>query len=395
MKAVVYRGPYNVAVEDVPDPRIEAPTDAIVRITSAGLCGSDLHMYKGRTSMEPGRVVGHEPLGIVEGVGDGVQLIKKGDRVVMGFNVACGVCFNCLRGYPSACLTMNPRKPGAAYGYANMGPWQGAQAEYLQVPFADYNATKLPGQPNDQWEDDFLLLSDVFPTGYHATELAQVRPGNTVAVYGAGPVGLLSSYSAMLKGASEVYSIDRVPARLEKAEQIGAIPIDFSQNDPVERIFDMRRNNMALRGALLPGEEKLQGVQCGIDAVGYEAFDEENPSQQQPNQVLDDLINVVNATGSIGSIGEYVSQDPGGADPHARQGEYYLPYGQLWEKGLTLGTGQTPVKRYSEQLRDMVIDGRAKPSFIISQHVPLEDAPEAYKQFDRRAAGYTKVIFKP
>jgi glutathione-independent formaldehyde dehydrogenase len=189
MKAVVYHGPYDVSVDDVDDPRIESPTDAIVRITSAAICGSDLHMYEGRTAAEPGIVFGHEPMGVVDEVGSAVQSIRKGDRVVMPFNISCGFCFNCVRGFWSACLTTNPDTAGGAYGYVGMGPYRGGQAEGLRVPFADVNCLKLPGRPGDDLEDDFVLLADVLPTGFHAATLAMVQPGSTVAIMGAGPSG--------------------------------------------------------------------------------------------------------------------------------------------------------------------------------------------------------------
>src|SRR4030088_647908 len=187
MKAVVYKGPYEVAVEDVEDPMIQAPTDALVRITSTAICGSDLHMYEGRTAAEPGIVFGHENLGIVQEVGDGVVTIKEGDRVVMPFNVGCGFCKNCTAGYTGFCLTVNPGFAGGAYGYVAMGPYKGGQAEYLRVPIADFNCLKLP--EGTEHESDFIMLADIFPTGYHACELADVSPGETVAVYGGGPVG--------------------------------------------------------------------------------------------------------------------------------------------------------------------------------------------------------------
>lgn len=234
MKAVVYKGPFSVAVEDVEKPDIRHPNDVIVRVTSTAICGSDLHMYEGRTAAEPGIVFGHENMGIVDQVGQGVTGLKKGDRVVMPFNVACGFCTNCAAGYTGYCTTVNPGFAGGAYGYVSMGPWQGGQAEYLRVPYADFNCLKLP--EGDAHETDFILLADIFPTGYHGCELADVRPGESVAVYGAGPVGLMAAYSALLRGAKKVFVVDRVPERLQKAEEIGAVPVDFSAGDPVEQI---------------------------------------------------------------------------------------------------------------------------------------------------------------
>lgn len=395
MKAVVLKGSRKVSVDEVDDARIEDPTDVLVRISSAGICGSDLHMYEGRTAAKPGLVMGHENMGVVEAVGKGVRLIQEGDRVVLPFNIACGSCFNCARGFTNACLVLNPEAAGAGYGYVGMGPHRGGQAELLRVPFGDFNCLKLPGTPGDPLEDDFLLLSDVFPTGYHATELAGVEPGTTVAIFGAGPVGLLAAHSAMLRGASEVYVVDKVRERLDKAQKLGAIPIDFTQGDPVQQIRDLRLKNPLIRGAMRFGEDKMSGVMCGIDAVGYQALDKSNPNQEKPTQVLDWLAQVINPTGKLGIIGVFLPEDPGAVNAQAKTGVYALPVGAFWEKGITIGTGQTPVKKYNLFLRDLIIAGRARPSFIVSHRLPLGDAPEAYRKFDQRTDGYTKVILKP
>ena len=394
MKAVSYEGTHKMAVTNHPKPKLSSPTDAILRVTTSGICGSDLHMYDGRTELKEGTVVGHEIMGVIEDVGEAVASIKKGDRVVLPFNIACGYCFNCHRGYTSACLTMNPDAPSAAYGYAGMGPYQGGQAEFVLVPHADFNCLKLPGKPGDEWEDDFLLLADVFPTGYHATELACVSPGKTVAVFGAGPVGLLSAYSALLKGASEVYVVDNIPERLEKAEELGAVPVDFSKGDPVEQIFKLRKKNKDLQQSMRPGEEKMQGVDCAIDAVGYQARDDKNPSKENPTQALENALKVVNPTGSVGVIGVYIAPDPGAKDKQQKEGVFDFPLAAFFEKGLTIGTGQAPVKKYNEYLRDLIISGRAKPSKIVSHHIQIDEAPEAYKKFDQRIDGYTKVLIR-
>ena len=395
MRAVVWKGPNRVAVEQVDDPRIESPTDVLVRISTAGICGSDLHMFEGRTAAQPGVVLGHENMGVIEEVGSAVRQLQKGDRVVMPFNICCGSCFNCARGFTNACLVMNPDGASAAYGYVGMGPYRGGQAEMLRVPVGEVNCLKLPGKPGDELEDDFLLLSDVFPTGYHGAELAGVSPGTTVAVFGAGPVGLLAAYSAMLRGAAEVYVVDAVPERLQKAKQIGAIPIDFTKGDPAQQIRQLRLGNPLVRGAMRKGEEKMAGVMCGIDAVGYQAKNREDPQREQPTQVLESLIDVINPTGRLGVVGLYLEEDPGGVDGSAKQGKYEVPLGNLFEKAIELGLGQTPVKKYSLFLRDLIIAGRAKPSFIVSQRIPLSKAPEAYERFDRREPGYTKVLIKP
>lgn len=394
MKAVSFEGEGRMAVVDRPRPSIQQPTDAILRVTTSGICGSDLHMYDGRTPLDKGTVVGHEIMGVIEETGDAVRSIQKGDRVVLPFNVACGYCHNCYRGNTHACLTMN-QQPHAAYGYAGMGPYQGGQAEYVLVPYADFNCLKLPGKPGDQHEDDFLLLSDVFPTAYHATELAAVTPGKTVAVFGAGPVGLLAAYSSLLRGASEVYVVDRVKSRLDKAREFGAIPVNFEEGDPVEQIMKMRKKNQAHQQALRPREaDKLTGVDCAIDAVGYQAHDQENPGKEKPSQVIDYCAKIVNAAGNICLIGVYMFPDPGAKDEQGKQGIYPLPIGELFDKAVTIGMGQCPVKKYNEYLRDLIIQGRAHPGKIVSHHIGINDAPDAYEKFDKRVEGYNKILIR-
>ena len=381
MKAVVYEEPFTVDVEDVDDPGIQHPNDVIVRITSSAICGSDLHMYEGRTAAEAGIVFGHENMGLIEEVGSGVTSLKVGDRVVMPFNVACGFCKNCLGGYTGFCLTVNPGFAGGAYGYVAMGPYKGGQAERLRVPYADFNCLKLP--PGEQFETDFVLLADIFPTGYHGCELAQVSPGESVAVYGAGPVGLMAAYSALLRGAAKVFVVDRVPERLAKAEEIGAVPIDFSKGDPAGQIRD------------LTGGE---GTDKGVDAVGYQAQSHgtgEGPGHEEPAVVLNSLVQTVRPTGMLGIPGLYVPSDPGGPDENARRGQLLVSIGKMFEKGQRMGTGQCNVKQYNRQLRDLITAGRAKPSFVVSHELPLEQAPMAYEKFDKRIEGFTKVVLHP
>ena len=383
MRAVVYKKPFEVAVENVPDPTIKHPNDVIVKITSSCICGSDLHMYEGRTAAEPGIVFGHENMGVIQEVGSAVKERKVGDRVVMPFNVACGFCKNCQRGYTGFCTTVNPGFAGGAYGYVAMGPWVGGQAEYMQVPFADFNCLPLPrGTEN---EADYALLADIFPTGYHGAELADVRPGESVAVFGAGPVGLMATYSCLIRGAAEVYSVDHVKERLDKAAEIGAIPINYDDGDPVQQIKDRRGGT---------------GVDKGIDAVGYQATAAGSSAaggeqDEVPNIVLNQLIDAVNPTGALGIPGLYVPSDPGGVDEAAKRGALSINFGRLFEKGLRLGTGQCNVKRYNAYLRDLIAAGRASPSFVVSHELPLDDATDAYRRFDRREDGYTKVILNP
>jgi glutathione-independent formaldehyde dehydrogenase len=377
MKAVVYQEPFSVAINEVDRPTIQHPNDVIVRITSTAICGSDLHMYEGRTAAEPGIVFGHENMGIIEEIGSGVTSLNRGDRVVMPFNVACGFCKNCLEGNTGFCLTVNPGFAGGAYGYVAMGPYTGGQAEYLRVPFADFNCLKLPADGSH--EADFVLLADIFPTGYHGCELAQVRPGEGVVVYGAGPVGLMAAYSALLRGAARVFSVDRVPERLAKAEEIGAIPIDFSKGDPVQMIKDQTDG---------------EGTDKGIDAVGYQAQVGDG-SKEEPAIVLNSLIETVRPTGRLGVPGLYVPSDPGAPDDEAKRGRLLVSIGRMFEKGQVIGTGQCNVKRYNRQLRDMIIEGRAKPSFVVSHELSLNEAPDAYRKFDQRIEGYTKVVLHP
>ncbi|MBM0277169.1 glutathione-independent formaldehyde dehydrogenase [Micromonospora tarensis] len=377
MKAVVYHGPRQVSVEDVDDPRVEAPKDAIIKITTANICGSDLHPYEGRAQLDAGMVLGHENMGVVVDIGDAVDRIAVGDRVSVPFNLACGTCRNCVEGWTAACLRANPSgSPGAGYGYPQMGPYWGGQAEYLRVPWADFNLLKLP--QGTEHESDFTMLSDIFPTGYHGTELAGVSAGDAVAVFGAGPVGLMAAYCGMLRGAAQVFVADFEPDRLALAAQIGATAVDVSKTDAVQAIMD--------------GTDGF-GVDCGVEAVGFQAHD---PSgQEHPHLVLDDLVQVVRATGRIGVVGVYEPEDPKATTEGAKEGRYGFDYGLAFTKGIAIGSGQCPVKRYNRQLRDLIIRGRATPSFIVSHELPLSAAATAYDRFDRRVDGYTKVLLHP
>ncbi|MDP8978623.1 MAG: glutathione-independent formaldehyde dehydrogenase [Actinomycetota bacterium] len=377
MRAVVYKEPFRVAVEEVPDARIQDPTDALIRVTSTCICGSDLHMYEGRTGAEPGIVFGHENMGVVEEVGPGVAKLQPGDRISLPFNVACGFCRNCEGNRTGFCLTVNPGFGGGAYGYVAMGPYTGGQAEYLRVPFADFNALKLP--PGDEHEADFAMLADIFPTGYHGAEMAQVGPGDTVAVYGAGPVGLMAAYSCLLRGAAKVFSVDRVPNRLDLAERIGAIPVNYDEVDAVQYITDQTDGD---------------GTDKGIDAVGYQAT-VSGGGEEQPAIVLNSLVYTLRATGRIGTIGLYVPSDPGAPSEEAANGRLLFEIGKFFEKGLSMGTGQCNVKSYNRQLRDLIVAGRAEPSFVVSKELPLDDAPDAYERFDKREEGYSKIVLHP
>ena len=379
MKAVVYNGPREVAVKQIDDPRIEQPTDALVRITTTNICGSDLHMYEGRTDFEQGRVFGHENLGQVVEVGEGVQRLQVGDWVCLPFNVACGFCANCTRGLTNYCLTAQPMEnmAGAAYGFADMGPWQGGQAEMLRVPWADFNALRLPEDAEDK-QDDYVMVADIFPTGWHATEMAGLQSGETIVIYGGGPVGLMAAYSATLKGACKVMVVDRQPDRLRLAESIGAVAIDDSKESPVDRVLE---------------ETSGLGAHRGCECVGYQAHDHEG--HEHPNDTLNKLVQSVRFTGGIGVVGVFVPEDPGGADDLAKDGKVAFDFGMMWFKGQKMGTGQCPVKRYNRHLRNLIHAGVARPSFIVSHRVGLDEAPSAYEHFDNRDDGWTKVLLKP
>ncbi|WP_445149532.1 glutathione-independent formaldehyde dehydrogenase [Baekduia sp. Peel2402] len=379
MKAVVYDGPRDVSVKQVDDPRIEQPTDALVKITTTNICGSDLHMYEGRTDFEQGRVFGHENLGQVVEVGKGVGRLQVGDWVCLPFNVACGFCANCNRGLTNYCLTAQPGEnmAGAAYGFADMGPWQGGQAEMLRVPWADFNALRLPEDAEDK-QDDYVMVADIFPTGWHATEMAGLQSGESIVIYGGGPVGLMAAYSATIKGACKVMVVDRHPDRLRLAESIGCVAIDDSKEDPVERVLE---------------ETDGLGAHRGCECVGYQAHDPQG--HEHPNDTLNKLVQSVRFTGGIGVVGVYVPEDPGSPDDFEKEGKIVFDFGMMWFKGQKIGTGQCPVKRYNRHLRNLIHADRAQPSFIVSHRLGLDEAPDAYEHFDRRDDGWTKVLLKP
>lgn len=376
MKAVVYQEPFKVSIEERPLPKLEHPDDCLVEVTTAAICGSDLHMYQGRTAAKGGLCFGHENMGIIIETGSGVSLLKKGDRVVMPFNVADGRCRNCEEGRTAFCTGVNPGFAGGAYGYVAMGPYQGGQAQYLRVPYADFNCLPLPA--GKEHESDFILLADIFPTGWHGVVLSGFKPGESIAVFGAGPVGLMAAYSAVLRGASKVFVVDSVPERLAAAKKIGCEAIDFSKVDAVEEII------------------KLNGgmVDRSVDAVGYQASAKDG-KKEVPSIVLENCIKVTRPTGGIGVPGLYVPSDPGAPDSNSSQGMLLVSFGKLFEKGLTIGTGQCNVKSYNRYLRDMIISGRAKPSFVVSHEIGIDEAPRAYTKFDRREDGYTKVLIHP
>ncbi len=377
MRALVYKGPRDVQVLDMPDAKIERPTDVLVKITSTNICGSDLHMYEGRTGMEPGRILGHESLGEVIEIGPAVDRVKVGDRVCLPFNIGCGFCANCETGLSGFCLTCNPGMAGAAYGFAGMGPYSGGQAEYLRVPYGDFNCLVLP-RDSVEMETDYVMLSDIFPTGYHATELAGVQPGDNVVIYGAGPVGLMAACSATLKGAAMVMVVDTHKDRLALAGKLGAIAIDDTEGGGVEKIMELTSG---------------QGADRGCECVGYQCCNMHR--EEVPNLTMNNLVATVKAAGTIGVVGVFVAEDPNAQDKLEKRGQMAFDFGAFWNKGQKMGTGQANVKAYNRFLSRLIEKDKVKPSWIVSHELPLEQAPEAYENFDQRKNGWTKVVLKP
>ncbi|HEX6589833.1 MAG TPA: zinc-dependent alcohol dehydrogenase [Longimicrobiales bacterium] len=390
MKAIQWHGRGDVRYETVPDPSIIDPTDVIVRITATAICGSDLHLYDGfNPFMEKGDILGHEPMGIVEEVGRDVKRLKKGDRVVVPFTISCGTCWFCQKTMYSLCDTTNRNaelarkllgQPTAGLlGYSHLtGGFAGGQAEYLRVPYADVGPLRIDV---DLPDEKVLFLSDIFPTGYMAAENADIEGGDTVAVWGAGPVGQFCVQSAWLLGAGRVIAIDRVPERLEMARtKSRAETIDFSEGSVYERLMEMTGG---------------RGPDRCIDAVGLEAhgagtldaiYDKAKAMMMLETDrahVLREAIRCCRKGGTISVPGVYL----GVADK--------IPLGPLMNKALTIKTGQTHVPRYYERLLAHIQNGDIDPSFVITHVEPLEKAPEMYRTFREKKDGCIKVVLKP
>ncbi len=392
MKAVCWRGQRDVRVQDVPDPKLEMPTDAIIKITSTAICGSDLHLVDGFVPhMEEGDVLGHEPMGIVESVGPAVKNLRVGDRVVIPFNIACGECFFCMKSLFGACENSNTPEGrklsrealghpgGASFGYSHLtGGFAGGQAEYLRVPYADVGAFKIE---SDLEDEQVLFLSDILPTGYMAAENCLIEGGDTVAVWGCGPVGQFCIQCAWLLGAGRVIAIDRVPERLEMARRLGnAETLDFSQNDIPARLEEMTKG---------------RGPDRCIDAVGAEAHGFGTMDAVVDNvkasvglatdraHVLREAIMCCRKAGTVSVPGVYI----GALDN--------VPFGAAMNKGLTIKTGQTHVRRYMQPLFELIAAGHLKPASIVTHCVRLEEAPEMYKAFRDKKDGCVKVVIKP
>lgn len=401
MKAVVFHGIGDIRLDTVRDPRIKQPSDALIRITASAICGTDLHFIRGTLSgMKPGTILGHEAVGIVEEVGKDVRNLRPGDRVVVPSTIACGYCSYCRAGYQAQCDVANPNGPHAGtafYGGGDAGgAFAGLQAEYARIAYAAANLVKLPDGVDD---DRAILLSDIFPTAWFGAWIAEIRPGDTVAVFGCGPVGQFAIASARLKGASRIFAVDCIESRLDMAREQGAEVIDFNRENPVEVL-------MGLTGGIGPDR--------AIDAVGVDAIapsfgpaakeakkqraefrqelkqvaPEANKRGRQwragdaPSQVLEWAVKSLAKAGTLSIIGVY---------PEGK----LFPIGEAMEKNLTIKAGNTPHRKYLPHLVDLVASGVIDPAEVLTQTEPLEDAIEAYKAFDRRESGWVKVELRP
>jgi len=359
----------------------QLPHAAILKCVTTNICGSDQHMVRGRTTAPEGLVLGHEITGEVIEVGPGVEFIEVGDLCSVPFNIACGRCRRCKSGDTGVCLNVNPERPGSAYGYVDMGGWVGGQAEYVTVPYADWNLLKFPDREQALEKVlDLTMLSDIFPTGYHGAVTAGVTSGSTVYVAGAGPVGLAAAYSAQLLGAAVVIVGDLIPERLEQARSFGCETIDVSQGDPKDQI------------------EQVLGVpevDAAIDAVGFEARGHGGDSgHEAPATVLNSIMEVTRAAGKLGVPGLYVTGDPGAVDEAAKEGSLQVRIGLGWAKSHSFTTGQCPVMRYHHGLMQMILNDKAQIAKAVNATViRLDEAPQGYEDFDKGAA--RKYVIDP
>jgi threonine dehydrogenase-like Zn-dependent dehydrogenase len=401
MKAVVFHGIGDIRLDTVRDPKLKDPGDALIRITASAICGTDLHFIRGTISgMKPGTILGHEAVGIVEEVGKDVRNLRPGDRVVVPSTISCGYCSYCRAGYQAQCDVANPNGPHAGtafYGGGDAGgSFAGLQAEYARIAYAASNLVKLPESVDD---DRAILLSDIFPTAWFGAELAEIGPGDTVAVFGCGPVGQFAIASARLQGATRIFAIDCIESRLAMAQEQGAEIIDFNREDPTEVL-------LRLTGGIGP-DRAIDAV--GVDAVAPSAGPAAKEAKKQraefrqelkqvapeanrrgrqwragdaPSQVLEWAVKSLAKAGTLSIIGVY---------PEGK----LFPIGEAMEKNLTIKAGNTPHRRYLPHLVDLVASGVIDPAEILTQTEPLADAIEAYKAFDRRESGWVKVELKP
>ncbi|WP_375488997.1 formaldehyde dehydrogenase, glutathione-independent [uncultured Jatrophihabitans sp.] len=394
-RGVAYIGANKVEVQDIPYPKLELqdgpgvnPANVgrkcnhgvILKVVTSNICGSDQHMVRGRTTAPENLILGHEILGEVIEAGPDVEFIKEGDICSVPFNIACGRCRMCKEGKTGVCLNVNPARPGAAYGYVDMGGWVGGQAEYVMVPYADWNLLKFPD--NDQAMEkvkDLTMLSDIFPTGFHGAVSAGVKPGSTVYIAGAGPVGLAAAVGAQLLGAAVVIVADMQQERLEQAKSFGCETVDVSKGAPEEQV------------------EQLLGipfVDAAVDAVGFEAKGHGEGAEEAPATVLNSLMDVTFAAGGIGIPGLYVTGDPGGVDEAAKKGALSLSLGTGWAKSLYFVTGQCPVMKYNYGLMQAILHDKVQIAKAVNATtITLDEAPQGYADFDSGVA--KKFVIDP
>jgi glutathione-independent formaldehyde dehydrogenase len=386
-RGVVFLGQNKVEVQSIDFPKMHNPSGkkighgVILKVVSTNICGSDQHMVRGRTTAPTGMVLGHEITGEVIELGSDVEYIRKGDLVTVPFNVACGRCRTCRDQETGVCLNVNPGRAGGAFGYVDMGGWVGGQAEYVMVPYADFNLIPFPDKDRAMSKiKDLTMLSDILPTGFHGAVNAGVGVGSTVYVAGAGPVGLATAASAYILGAAVVMIGDMNAERLRHAESVGYVPVDLTKSDNLGELI-----------AKIVGKPE---VDAAIDAVGFEAKAQGKDGEEAPATVLNSLMTIVRAAGSIGIPGLYVTEDPGAKDEAGKTGNLKMRFGLGWAKSHRFYTGQTPVLKYNRQLMQAILHDRLPIAKIVNATVlPLSDAAEGYADFDRGAA--KKFVLDP
>jgi len=379
--------PGKVEVQEIEYPKLalgdrKCNHGVILKIVSTNICGSDQHMVRGRTTAPAGLILGHEITGVVIEAGSDVEFIKVGDLVSVPFNIACGRCRNCKAGQTGICLNVNPSRPGAAYGYVDMGGWVGGQAEYVMVPYADFNLLKFPDKDRAMAKiKDLTLLSDIFPTGYHGAVTAGVGPGSIVYVAGAGPVGLACAASAHLLGAAVVIVGDMIPERLQQAKSFGCEIIDLREKTPL--------------GEQIAAIVGVPEVDSFVDCVGFEARGHGADSgTERPATVLNTAMTITRAGGAIGIPGLYVTGDPGGVDEAAKEGNLVIRIGLGWAKSHSFHTGQCPVMKYHRQLMTAILYDKIQIAKAVNvQVITLNQAPQGYVDFDKGAA--KKFVIDP
>ncbi len=387
-RCVVYVEPGKVSVETIDYPKLELPEQnrkcdhgVILKMVATNICGSDQHMVRGRTTAPKGQTLGHEITGEVIELGRDVEFIKKGDLVSVPFNIACGRCRMCKAGHTGVCLNVNPARPGAAYGYVDMGGWVGGQADYVLVPYADWNLLKFPDRDQAMAKiKDLTMLSDIFPTGYHGAFTAGVTTGSTVYIAGGGPVGLACAASAHLLGAAVVIVGDMNRERLAQARSFGCETIDLTQSGELPDMI-----------AQIVGEPV---VDAAVDCVGFEARGHGAGAGEAPATVLNDVMSITQVGGRVGIPGLYVTGDPGGVDENAKIGQLGVRIGLGWAKSLSFTTGQCPVMRYHRQLMNAILHDKVQIAKAVNATViSLEEAPQGYVDFDKGAA--KKFVLNP